>query len=259
MILTVTTITTFAQNICDTLNSNTFDNFWIQVYSMPEQMSDTTAQNTTQNASPTSTGTASPGSEAKTFTQADLDRLIEERVGRADKRDAKVKADLLKELGLADGATLDDLKATITKARELEAANLSATEKIQRELEAEKKRAADLQAKWDAERTARINQVLDAAVRDAAKTSPDPSLVLMYTRQEHADQVAALMSEDGKIDEKKLAALMDTVKKEKPLLFTTVKGGGGNPSDRTGKPVDPDAKTKERAAAQTRAQIRSGF
>lgn len=72
--------------------------------------------------------------DAKSYTQAELDRMFGERTRQARKAGI---AELLKELGVEKA---EDIKAALQKAKEAEEAQLS-------ELEKANKRAADLEAK----------------------------------------------------------------------------------------------------------------
>ncbi len=66
-------------------------------------------------AAPTATPTSEPAQQDKTFTQSDLDRIVEDRLSRERKK--------------YDG--FDDLKAKAQRLDELEAANQSEIEKAQ--------------------------------------------------------------------------------------------------------------------------------
>lgn len=84
--------------------------------------------------------TSSGGEDAKSYTQADLDRLFAERARQASGSEQKR---ILSELGLQ---SLDEVKSLVKKQREADQAQLSELDKMRKQLadlEAEKKTMAD--------------------------------------------------------------------------------------------------------------------
>lgn len=189
-------------------------------------------------STPTQTGAANPGSTEAKFTQADLDRLLNERIERSEKRDTKIKADLLKQLGLAEDADFNTLKSTIDKARDIEQANLSAAEKAEKAAEAALKRASDLEAQLNAERSERRNDRISSYLLSKAgeMKATDTETVLLYARDKHKAELDALMGEDGTLDETKAKKLLETIKAAKPVYFQAILQGAGSPSNAGGRP-----------------------
>jgi hypothetical protein len=93
-----------------------------------------------------SSGDAGQGAdpEVAKYTDKQLNDLIAKNVGKASE---KTRAELLAELG-AD--SLDTLKAKLAKQAELEKASMTEAEKIRAELEAEKKKTQDVEARASA-------------------------------------------------------------------------------------------------------------
>jgi hypothetical protein len=200
-----------------------------------EQTSGTPAQTTDTPAPPaqqTPTSAVTDGSPKREYTQAELDQLFAERSVRAAQQATKK---LLDALGVTSVDELPKLKDTITKAREIEQSNLSALERAEKAAEAEKKRADDAVNQLNTERANHRTSTIKSAILQAATAmkSPDAELVLLHAQSKHGETVNGLVGEDGTLDQKKLTTLLDTVKKEKPLLFTPP-GGSGIPSNHTG-------------------------
>ena len=93
-----------------------------------------------------SSGDAGQGAEPEVakYTDKQLNDLIAKNVGKASE---KTRAELLAELG-AD--SLDTLKAKLAKQAELEKASMTEAEKVRAELEAEKKKTQDVEARASA-------------------------------------------------------------------------------------------------------------
>ncbi len=221
----------------------------------------TAAQQQNTASTPTQTGAANPGSTEAKFTQADLDRLIDERVGRAEKRDATIKANLLKQLGLPDDANFDTLKTTIEKARDIETANLSAAEKAEKAAADALKRATDLESQLNAERAERRNDRIAAALSAAASKlhAKDTDDVLRYARDKHADILTAVMDESGTIDTKKVDTLLEKIKAEKSHYFGDGKATTQAtmiPSNNGGRALSGDEAAMKRFSANNQRTIR---
>lgn len=202
----------------------------------------------------TSTSTATEGSPKRETTQAELDQQYAERATRAA---AAATKKLLDKLGLTSEDEIDSLKSTIAKAREIETANLSAVERAEKLVEAEKKRADLLAQQLETTQTAHRAHIIDAALKAAVGVA-DPALLVLHLRTNHAEAVNALLSETGEIDDKKLAALLVTAKTEKPILFGAAQTPG-IPSNARGTAPTPDARLKEQATRETRRQMKKNF
>lgn len=177
-------------------------------------------------------GNSSGSSNGATFTQAQLNEIVGKT--RKEARDTAV-SDVLKELGLA---TKDELKSVIEDARKLKQSQMSELEKANALLEAERKEKERLQAERDTERQQRRHDKIFAHIERAATTAKanDAETVLLYLKEKHGLALNEVMADDGTIDDKKVTALMDKVKTEKPVYFTpstSVLGSQSNFGGRT--------------------------
>lgn len=209
-------------------------------------------------AQPTSTDTASSGTPKREYTQAELDDMFQDRAKRAE---TATITRLLKLLGVSSEAELPTLKTTIEKAREIEQANLSVTEKAEKAAAAALERANTLESQLNAERTERRQDRIAAHLQgEAAKLKAnDAETVLMYARDKHKAALDATLNEDGTFNADKVKALLETIRTEKAHYFTPVVAGAGIPSNNRGQPVSPDARLLEQAKRNTQQQVRKNF
>lgn len=179
--------------------------------------------------------------------QKAFDKVISSRAKEAAE---KARRDLLKELGVTDAddpKALEGVKGKLTAAQLAEDANKSEAQKLQDKIAAlEKERdlatqqAAIAQAKAQAER---VNARLETLAKDARVQTP--SDVVDYLEKHHASELKEVVDADGKIDEKKIIELIETVKKARAHWFSP--GTPGSPSFRDalpGSPVDKSRGTK---------------
>jgi len=174
-------------------------------------------------------GTTSPApNEGERFTQDDVNRIVAERARRAS--ESAIKG-LLEAAGLGSA---DELKSLVEETRKAKEAELSQSERLQKQIDALEQRA---KAAEDALKEAEAKRRRDAAenaLRVAASDAYDASEVVLLIRATKATEVDAILSEDGSPDEKRARALVDALKKEKAHLF---KGAApGSPSNADGKP-----------------------
>lgn len=182
----------------------------------------------------TAPGTNGGGSTGATFTQADVDRIVGERAKRAKETGL---SEFLKELGFEKA---DDLKALVTNAKAKADSEKSDLEKAQAELErwkteAESQKAAFAQMQAERQEERRQSAILNALREANAKKATD---LLILVNARFADDVAAVMSEEGAIDDKAIKALMDKVSKEWADQFQS--SHPGSPSVGGGKTPKPD-------------------
>lgn len=180
--------------------------------------------------------------EAK-FTQADLDTFVGN--ARKQARDS-VMNELLKELGL-DSA--DSLKATVKTAREQADAEKTELEKAQSEIERWKKEAEEHKSAREKAEQGRMEERRQSAILSALKEAKKPADLLILVNARLADDVTAVMSEEGALDEKAMKALVDKVRKEWPDHFQS--SGPGSPSNAGGKIPQAD-KDKIRKSIRVR-------
>lgn len=227
-------------------------------------MTTETNNNATQNtaSTPTQTGAANPGStEAKLFTQADVDRILNEKLEKAPQREARIKAELLKQLGLAEDADFNTLKSTIEEARKRKEADMSEADKARAELERERKaREAAEQKALTIEAERRNDRIASALTSAAGKLKAnDTDDVLRYARDKHAEALTALIDDSGEIDQKKVDTLMDKIKAEKAHYFTPPVQPFGSPSNSGGRMPLSDARLREQGAQDTKRHIKANF
>lgn len=183
------------------------------------------------------TETNADNQEGKTFTQADVDRIIAERLSRSKTDKETVAAEtttaLLTQLGVDN---LDAAKAILEAHKTAEAEKLSAVEKAQRErdekdAELKKINAELLSVREEGLETARNNAVL----RELEKLNVVDADVALMTI--NTGDVTAFMK-DGKPDATVIKTAVEKLKKDKSFLFSPVSSnyqgfkssaGGGNP------------------------------
>lgn len=212
------------------------------------QTNDTTATTDTQQAQNGGTTNA----EAK-FTQADLDRLIgEARQKAADSTRKKVLAEM--EIEDPDGD-----KELLKAAKARREADKTEVERLAGEAAKDKTRAENaekelksFQEKVDAERrTDRLN----TAVKDAlAKANAKADKVLKLLRADHAALLDAVLKDDGAVDEKALAKVVDAARRDYAEDFG--RGGVGSPGHGNSKPSQPGADAAKRASQLNQSRIR---
>lgn len=175
--------------------------------------------------------------EAK-FTQADIDRILAERLRRAEEATHKK---LLGELGVD---TLDTAKNSLKAHSEAEAAKKSELDKW-----------ADKYAKLEAKHTelnTRLEQALterkldkrNAAVAKAlteAKATDIDDLMAIIEKH-YGDELASVLSAEGAVDDKALKGLVETVKKGRAKFFASA--APGSPSNNNGRVPQPNSKVE---------------
>ena len=177
-------------------------------------------------------------SEAK-FTQADLDRILSDRLRRAEESTLKK---VLDGLGVEN---LDTAKAALKAHSESEASKKSELEKAAEKYAQLEKKHTELAAKLESELATRRKQQRNAAVsnalRDAKATDVDDLLVIVEAK--YADALAGVLTEQDTIDDKALKNLLETVKKGHGKFFATQ--APGSPSNRNGlSPIDSNPAAK---------------
>lgn len=149
-------------------------------------------------ADPNPADPASPAAAPRTFSQDDVDRIVQERLARAK---------------TAPPADYDDLRAKAAKLDQLEAANKS-------ELEKANERAARLEReKTAAEELVQRTRIESAIVGEAAKRGVDPDIAIAMV-----DRSAIDFDTEGK--PMNIAQAMDSLLTAKPNLAS----GGARPN-----------------------------
>lgn len=193
---------------------------------MVEETNNTAAQQQNSASTPTQTGAANPGSTEAKFTQADVERLINERIERAEKRDARVKADLLKQLGLADDANFDELKSTIEETRKRKLDEMTDAQKAAAERDTVIKERDTLKAQLEQQAAMIRERDIQGAVKAAVTTmkANDFDAIYLWAEKYHKDALRAVIDDEGKADPKALEKLLEAIKKDKPGYFTANSG-----------------------------------
>lgn len=201
-------------------------------------MSDET-QSTAANTGATTTTTATPAvqqgaSGEPTFTQAQVGAMMGERAKRA------AEAAITKLLADLGAESLDTLKKDTAAAKAAKEAEMTALDKANAAIEAEKKRAAEFEAQLTNERQSRLldrrNSAITAAAQKARAEVPDD--VVTWAEKHAAAELAKVLKEDGAVDEKAVGALIDKCRAERKNWFTG--SGPGSPSNRDGRNPQPD-------------------
>ncbi len=175
--------------------------------------------------------------EAK-FTQADLDRLIGEARQKASDS-ARKKA--FAEAGIDDIAIDAELLKTARAKRE---ADKTEVERLAGLTAKEKERAdkaeADLKTFQEQVETDMRRARLTNAVKDAlTKANAKPDKVLALLQVQHADALAAVLKDDGMVDDAQVTKLVEVARTAYPEDFGH--GGVGSPSLTGGRPATAQA------------------
>lgn len=205
-------------------------------------------------ATPAGTNGGTEG-DKKVFTQEDVEFHAKERAKTAAQSERKK---VLAELGIEDP---DTDKALLAEARKRKADELSETEKANAELAKEKakREAAETELKTFQEK---VEAEKRAATRDSAITkalttaNAKAEKVLKLLKVDQADALAAVLKEDGSVDESKVKALVETARKAYPEDFRV--GGIGSPSNGDGRVPEPGSKERQNAAQWTANRLRNG-
>lgn len=214
---------------------------------------------TSQDAStPTQTGAANPGSTEARFTQADVERILSEKLEKAPQREARVRAQLLEQLGLTD-ADFESAKSAIAEARKRKEDEMSAVEKAQAAIDKANRERDDALARLTQRETAFRQRELARAVEKAATAAKanDAETVYLYLKEKHGEALNAVMGEDGEVDTKTLDALLEKVKQEKAVYFIAPTQALGSISNLGGRPaLSSTTEAMKRASAMNQRIIR---
>lgn len=134
----------------------------------------------------------------------------------------------------------DEIKQVLEAEKQRQEAEMSALEKVQAELEKERQRAADAQAQLEKAEQQRKEDNRNAEIMAALKEAEKPRSVLNLLLAEHADKVSAVVADDGTLDSKAIAALVETARAEYEGMFKP--STPGSPSHAGGKTPSPDRK-----------------
>ena len=209
---------------------------------MTTEVTQDTATPNTPASTPTQTGAANPGSTEAKFTQADVDRILKEKLEKAPEREARIKAELLSQLGLDPKSTdFDAVKSTIADAQKRKLDEMTEAQRALAERDQVIKERDAAIAERDRERAERRHDRISSVFQSEAgkMKAADAETVLLYAQQKHREALDQIMAEDGSISEEKTKKLLETIKSEKPVYFQAVLPGAGVPSNAGGRPTQP--------------------
>lgn len=201
-----------------------------------EQTPNTETPKPADNPQPT-TPSVTQGASEPTFTQADIDRIITDRL----KRDREAQqAKLLESLGVT---SLEDAKTALETKRKADEAAMSELEKAQAEIEKARKQAQEaMQAKTALEQQIladkRKNAFLKAATENGGGQVDD--LFILVTAK-HGNDFSSVFGEDATPDDAKMKAFIKQVQASFPAYFGVA--GAGSPSNANG--VAPNSRNTE--------------
>lgn len=180
------------------------------------------------------------GGGEKTFTQAEVDAMIQGRVGETKRKSVE---DLAKELGVP----LDEAKAIIKKAKDADDAEKSDAQKAREAADKEKVEAETAKQEAAVEKhNARVERAL---IKALPTDLDDKDLDAKVGR------LARLIDVEVGADEAAIKTAVEALKKDEPLLFGSTKGGmppsdpNGRPPRKTGTGETPMQRGAERAKA----------
>ncbi len=193
-----------------------------------QQQSPVTSESQETPTSATDTQPVQTGQD-KAFSQADVDRIVGERLKRAE---SSIEARILESLGVQK---LDDAKSLVESQRKAKEAEMSEVEKANARIaEAEKKaleaekQVAEMQSKVLSD--ARRGIFADAMRKNGG--SDESELYILVQAGMQDDFTAIFDDGDTKADEAKLNAFVKTVQSKFPKYFGT--SGAGSPSNSNG-------------------------
>jgi hypothetical protein len=158
------------------------------------------------------------------FTQADVDRIVGERL----KRDREAQETKLKErYGVTD---LSEVEKLLEAKRKADEAALSELEKAQAQIDAANRKAQDAEKRIQEMETRILNDarrgVFETAVTSNGGTNA--KRLYMLVQAEKGNEFTALFGDDATSDDSKLKAFIKQVQADFPEYFGTQ--GAGSPS-----------------------------
>lgn len=170
----------------------------------------------------------------RTFTQAEVDRIVGERAKRAE--DAAVKR-ILEAVGVD---SLDALKSTVGAVRQQQQTEMSEAERMQTQLDELARKAAEAEQRAVEAEQRRLADKRQSAVRAALRDAEHPEDVLLWINAHASERYAAVLGEAEAVDEKAVGELIAHVRDQRPNFFRAA--GPGSPSTSGGKNprVNPD-------------------
>lgn len=183
------------------------------------------------------------GAAAK-FTQEDVDRILADRLKRAE--DAVSKR-ILKDLGVD---SLETATSALKAHQEAEDAKKSAADKAEAKVAAVEKKLADALAQINTYAENEKIRTRNTAIQSALTTAKahDVEDLLIIIENKYPTEIAAVMGEDGTVDKKAIEKLMTAVKAGHGKYFTPQ--SPGSPSNRNGASPNNEAALEVARRAQ---------
>jgi hypothetical protein len=200
---------------------------------MPEETQTTPTETTTDKpVKPTS----QPTEDAPVLTQKQVDAIMGNTRKEAS---AAALSALAKEL---DFDSVDAMKAAAKEAQDLKKKSQSDLEKETERANKAEAKAAELEKRAQEIEAARIADKVNARIETLARNlkAKNPEDVVERLRSKRAEDVAKLVDDKGAIDDKAVEKLIADVKKDRPEWFSV--SGPGSPSNKDGRPAQPDDK-----------------
>lgn len=187
--------------------------------------------------------------ETLTFTPSALS-------ARLERAQQKALTDFIKSVGFEKP---DEFNSFIEDAKKRQQAEMSDTERVKAELEAERQKTAKAIEAAERAEARRIEAIRNAAILTAAQAANAkvPEDVLLFAQTQ---DTSALIGEDGEPDKKAIAQLIDTVKKDRAYWFGNGGSGTpGSPSNANGSLSELDKKAKQAASGKMTQFVRNRF
>lgn len=187
---------------------------------------------------------------AAKFTQEDVDRILADRLKRAEE---SVSKRLLETLGVD---SLDTAKSALKAHQDAEESKKSAVDKAEARAKKLEEQLAEalgqIKSFGDKERVRTRNTAIQSALTEAKAHDVDDLLIIIENK--YAAEVAAVMGEDGMVDKKAIEKLVTAAKASHSKFFTPQ--SPGSLSNRNGVALDPQRQTREQVLTKLRSQIR---
>lgn len=162
------------------------------------------------------------------FTQADVDRIIADRL----KRDREAQETKLKErYGVSD---LSEVEALIKAKREADEAALSETQKLQAQIDALTRKAQEAEQRAKETENKYLNEQRRSVFENALTASGSTNAKRVYTllQLDKPNDFASVFGDDATPDDNKLKSLIKQVQADYPEYFGNP--GAGSPSNGNG-------------------------
>lgn len=203
---------------------------------MADETTTTTTETTPAQPVKPVTQPTTPAEDAPTLSQKQVDAIMGNTRKQAT---AEAGLALAKKLGFE---TVEEMEAAAKEAQELKKKNQSDLEKETERANKAEAKAAEKEAKLAEVEAARIADKVDNKILALAKDAKakNPEDVVERLRNRRAEDLAKVIGEDGKLDDKAIEKLVASVKTDRPEWFGI--SGPGSPSNRDGRPPQPDNK-----------------